>query len=75
LQIAAFGPRDSALTPSAWHLLKPNHCLSIQIRLKREWQNQDAVAFSPLVGFTRIVEARRRRATAGRLKPTCTYVM
>jgi pyruvate/2-oxoglutarate dehydrogenase complex dihydrolipoamide acyltransferase (E2) component len=61
---------------SAWHLLKPNHYLSTQVRLIREWQNQDAVAFSQLVDFTRIVEARRRRATEGRLKPTyTTYVL
>jgi pyruvate/2-oxoglutarate dehydrogenase complex dihydrolipoamide acyltransferase (E2) component len=57
---------------SAWHLLKPNHYLSTHARLIKEWQNQDVVAFSQLIDFTRIVEARLLRATEGRRKPTYT---
>lgn len=57
---------------TGWHLLKPNHYLSTQLWLIKEWQNQDAVAFSQLVDFTRIVEERRHRAAVARLKPTYT---
>ncbi len=57
---------------SAWHLLKPNHYLSTHARLIKEWQNQDVVAFSQLIDFTRIVEARLLRAAEGRRKPTYT---
>jgi pyruvate/2-oxoglutarate dehydrogenase complex dihydrolipoamide acyltransferase (E2) component len=61
---------------SAWHLLKPNHYLSTHARLIKEWQNQDVVAFSQLVDFTSIVEARIRRVTEGRVKPTYTaYIL
>lgn len=57
---------------SAWHLLKPNHYLSTQARLIKEWQNQDVVAFSQLVDFTGIVNGRLLRASEGRPKPTYT---
>jgi pyruvate/2-oxoglutarate dehydrogenase complex dihydrolipoamide acyltransferase (E2) component len=57
---------------SAYHLLEPNHYLNTHVRLVKEWQNQDVVAYSQLVDFTEIVNARRSRQTEGRLKPTYT---
>jgi pyruvate/2-oxoglutarate dehydrogenase complex dihydrolipoamide acyltransferase (E2) component len=57
---------------SAYRLLESNHYLSTHVRLVREWQSQDTVAFSQLVDFTRIVEARRSRAREGKSKPTYT---
>jgi pyruvate/2-oxoglutarate dehydrogenase complex dihydrolipoamide acyltransferase (E2) component len=55
-----------------YHLLAPNHYLSTQIRLIREWQNTDVVAFSQLIDFTQIENERQWRQCEGRPKPTYT---
>jgi pyruvate/2-oxoglutarate dehydrogenase complex dihydrolipoamide acyltransferase (E2) component len=57
---------------SAYHLLKPNHYLSTQVRLIKEWQNQDVVAFSQLIDFTQVLNSRQRREREGKVKPTYT---
>lgn len=57
---------------TTWHLLKPNHYLSTQARLIKEWQNQDVVAFSQLIDLTHVMETRRSMSEEGRVKPTYT---
>jgi len=63
------------MAESYW-LHEPNHYLSTQVGLVKEWRKQDAVAFSQLVDFTAVEEARTRRQAEGRLKPSyTTYVI
>ena len=56
----------------AYRFLAPNHDLNTHVRLVKEWQSQDVVAFSQLVDFTEIVSVRRRREVDGSLKPSYT---
>jgi pyruvate/2-oxoglutarate dehydrogenase complex dihydrolipoamide acyltransferase (E2) component len=56
----------------AYRLLDPNHYLSTQVGLVKEWGAQDTVAFSQLVDFTAIEAERGRRKSAGLPRPSYT---
>jgi pyruvate/2-oxoglutarate dehydrogenase complex dihydrolipoamide acyltransferase (E2) component len=55
-----------------YKLLEPNHYLSTQARLVREWRAQDVVTFSQLVDFTAVETERARRKAEQRIKPSYT---
>jgi len=56
----------------SYRLLERNHYLSTQVGLVKEWQAQDAVAFSQLVDFASIESERSRRKDDGLSKPSYT---
>jgi len=55
-----------------YKLLEPNHYLSTQVGLVKEWSSQDTVAFSQLVDFTAVESERDLRKASGRSKPSYT---
>ena len=56
----------------AYKLLEPNHYLSTQIGLVKEWRFQDVVTFSQLVDFRSVERESARRQAEGLKKPSYT---
>ena len=52
--------------------LDKNHYLSTQVGLVKEWQAQDAVAFSQLVDFSAVEQERGRLKSEGEFRPSYT---
>lgn len=57
---------------SPFKSLEPDHYLSSQVRLIREWRAQDVVTFTQLVDFTAVARERDSRSAAGLIKPSYT---
>jgi pyruvate/2-oxoglutarate dehydrogenase complex dihydrolipoamide acyltransferase (E2) component len=56
----------------SYRVLSPNHYLSTQVGLVKEWRAQDAVGFCELVDFTQVERERQRRKSEGTSAPSYT---